>query len=219
MFEFTDEYEPLLKEVRKLAERSIKPRAKEIEESDEFPFDVAKILFQKGYLQILVPQDFGGAGRDITSFCIVAEEIAKVSASISLLVIVQSVGTLPLLISGNDAQRETFCSRIPRDHLIMAFCLTEPQAGSDVGSMRMTATKEGGFYRLNGKKCFVTNGGVADHYVVMAKTDPSKGRRGISAFLVDQKTEGITFTAKDDKIGMRGIPSCSMDFSNVPVPA
>jgi alkylation response protein AidB-like acyl-CoA dehydrogenase len=219
MFEFTDEYEPLLKEVRKLAERSIKPRAKEIEESDEFPFDVAKMLFQKGYLQILVPQDFGGAGRDITSFCIVAEEIAKVSASISLLVIVQSVGTLPLLISGNDAQRETFCSRIPRDHLIMAFCLTEPQAGSDVGSMRMTATKEGGFYRLNGKKCFVTNGGVADHYVVLAKTDPSKGRRGISAFLLDKKTEGITFTAKDDKIGMRGIPSCSMDFSNVPVPA
>ncbi len=219
MLEFTDEYEPLLKEVRKLAERSIKPRAKEIEESDEFPFDVAKILFQKGYLQILVPQDFGGAGRDITSFCIVAEEIAKVSASISLLVIVQSVGTLPLLISGNDAQQETFCSRIPGDHLIMAFCLTEPQAGSDVGSMRMTATKEGGFYRLNGKKCFVTNGGVADHYVVLAKTDPSKGRRGISAFLVDKKAEGITFTAKDDKIGMRGIPSCSMDFSNVPVPA
>jgi len=218
MFEFTDEYEPLLKKVRQLAEKSIKPRAKEIEESDEFPFDVAKMLFQKGYLQILVPQDFGGAGRDITSFCIVAEEIAKVSASISLLVIVQSVGTLPLLISGNDAQQETFCPRIPRDHLIMAFCLTEPQAGSDVGSMRMTATKEGGFYRLNGKKCFVTNGGVADHYVVLAKTDPSRGRRGISAFLVDKKTEGITFAAKDDKIGMRGIPSCSMDFSNVPVP-
>ena len=218
MFEYTEEYEPLLKEVRALAEKSIKPRAKEIEESDEFPFDVAKTLFQKGYLQILIPQDFGGAGRDITSFCIVAEEIARVSASISLLVIVQSVGTLPLLLSGNDAQQETFCSQIPRDHLIMAFCLSEPQAGSDIGSMRMTATKEGGHYLLNGKKCFVTNGGVADHYVVFAKTDPAKGRRGISAFVLDKNLPGITFSSKDDKIGMRGIPSCSIAFDNVSVP-
>ncbi len=215
MFEFTEEYEPLLREVRVVAEKLIKPRTKEIEESDEFPLDMVNNLFHQGYLQILIPKHFGGIGRDITSFCIVTEEIAKVSASMALLVIVQSVGTLPILISGNDFQKVEFCSNIPKDHLIMAFCLTEPLAGSDVGSMRMTATKKGSQYLLNGKKSFVTNGGVAHQYVVFAKTDPTKGRRGISAFLVDKGLRGMVFSSKDDKIGMRGIPSCSILFNDV----
>ena len=216
MFEYTEEYEPLLREVREIAEKQIKPRAKEIEESDEFPSDMVNKFFKEGYLQILIPKNFGGVGRDITSFCIVSEEIAKVSASMALLVIVQSVGTLPILISGNDSQKSEFCSRIARDHLLMAFCLTEPLAGSDVGSMRMIATQKGGRYLLNGKKSFVTNGGVADKYVVFAKTDPTKGRRGMSAFAVDKGVPGITYSSKDDKIGMRGIPSCTIFFNDVP---
>jgi alkylation response protein AidB-like acyl-CoA dehydrogenase len=158
MFEFTEEYEPLLREVREIAEKVVKPRSKEIEESDEFPWDMANQFFKDGYLQILIPRHLGGMGKDITSFCIVSEEIAKVSASMSLLLIVQSVGTLPILIFGNDSQKIEFCSKIPKDHLIMAFCLTEPLAGSDVGSMQMTAMKEGNQYLLNGKKNFVTNG-------------------------------------------------------------
>lgn len=215
MFEYTEEYEPLLREVREVAEKVVKPRAKEIEESDEFPFDMAKRFFNEGYLQVLIPKHLGGMGRDITSFCIISEEIAKISASMALLVIVQSVGTLPILISGNDSQRIEICSKIPRDHLIMAFCLTEPLAGSDVGSMQMIATKEGTHYCLNGKKSFTTNGGVADKYVVFAKTDPVRGRRGISAFLIDKGLQGMTFGSKDDKIGMRGIPSCSITFKDV----
>ena len=217
MFEFTEEYEPLLREVREIAEKVVKPRAKEIEESDEFPLDMANRFFKEGYLQIFIPSHFGGMGKDITSFCIVSEEIAKVSASMSLLVIVQSVGTLPILLSGNDSQKSELCSHIPKDHLIMAFCLTEPQAGSDVGSMQMTATKEGNQYLLNGKKNFVTNGGVADKYIVFAKTNPPRGRRGISAFVVEKGLHGMTFSSKDDKIGMRGVPSCSITFKEVPV--
>jgi len=218
MFEFTEEYEPLLREVREIAEKVVRPRAKEIEESDKFPFDMASQFFEKGYLQILIPKHLGGMGGDITSLCIVSEEIAKVSASLALLVIVQSVGTLPILISGNDSQRSEFCSQIPRDHLIMAFCLTEPLAGSDVGSMQTRATRETDHYLLNGKKSFITNGGVADRYVVLAKTDPSRGRRGISAFLVDKGLQGMIFGSKDDKIGMRGIPSCSVTLREVPTP-
>jgi len=215
MFEFTEEYEPLLREVREIAEKVVKPRAKEIEESDEFPVDMANRFFKEGYLRVLIPSHFGGMGKDITSFCIISEEIAKVSASMALLVIVQTVGTFPLLIFGNDSQKAEYCSRITKDRLIMAFCLTEPLAGSDVGSMQMTATKEGGQYLLNGKKSFVTNGGVADKYVVFAKTSPPKGRRGISAFVVDKGSPGMTFSSKDDKIGMRGIPSCSISFKDV----
>ncbi len=217
MFEYTEEYEPLLRDVKETAEKVVKPRAREIEDSDEFPFDMAGHFFDRGYLQVLIPVQYGGLGRDVTSFCIIAEEIAKLSASLSLLVIVQSVGTLPILISGNEGQKETFCARIPKDHLIMAFCLTEPTAGSDVGSIRTVATKERGRYILNGKKSFVTNGGVADRYILFAKTEPARGRRGISAFLVDKDFPGITFHSKDDKIGMRGIPSCSMVLKEVPV--
>lgn len=217
MFEFTEEYEPLLREVREVAEKVVKPRSKEVEESDEFPFDMANLFFEKGYLQILIPKQWGGMGGDITSFCIIAEEIAKVSASMSLLVIVQSVGTLPLLHLGEE-EALTICSQIPKNRLIMAFCLTEPTAGSDVGSMKMTAKKEKTHYLLNGKKSFVTNGGVADKYIVFAKTDPLRGRRGISAFLVDKETEGLSFSPKDDKIGMRGIPSCTLTFKDVLLP-
>jgi alkylation response protein AidB-like acyl-CoA dehydrogenase len=216
MFEFTEEYEPLLKEVREIAEKVVKPRAKEIEESDEFPVDTANRFFEEGYLQILIPKHLGGMGKDITSFCIISEEIAKVSASMALLVIVQSVGTLPLLIFGNDTQKIEYCSRIPKDRLIMAFCMTEPLAGSDVGSMQMTARREGNRYLLSGKKSFVTNGGVADKYIVLAKTNPPRGRRGISAFVIDKGLRGITFSSKDDKIGMRGIPSCTLTFKDVP---
>jgi alkylation response protein AidB-like acyl-CoA dehydrogenase len=217
MFEFTEKYEPLLREVREIAENVVKPRAKVIEENDAFPVDMANRFFKEGYLQILIPKTLGGMGKDITTFCIISEEIAKVSASMALLVIVQSVATLPLLLSGNDSQKSSLCSQIPRDRLIMAFCLTEPLAGSDVGSMQMTATKEGNQYFLNGKKSFVTNGGVADKYIVFAKTSPPKGRRGISAFIVDKGLHGMTFSSKDDKIGMRGVPSCSITFKNVPV--
>jgi alkylation response protein AidB-like acyl-CoA dehydrogenase len=217
MFEFTEEYEPLLREVREIAGKVVKPRAKEIEESDEFPADMANRFFQEGYLQVLIPNHFGGMGRDITSFCIISEEIAKVSASMALLVIVQTVGTLPILTFGNDSQKSELCSQIPKDRLIMAFCLTEPQAGSDVGSMQMTATKEENQYLLNGKKNFVTNGGVADKYIVFAKTNPPRGRRGISAFVVEKGLHGMTFSSKDDKIGMRGVPSCSITFKEVPV--
>jgi alkylation response protein AidB-like acyl-CoA dehydrogenase len=217
MFEFTEEYEPLLREVREIAEKVVKPRAKEIEESDEFPLDMAHRFFKEGYLQILIPKHLGGMGKDITTFCIISEEIAKVSASMALLLIVQSVGTLPLLLFGSDSQKTKCCSKIPQDRMIMAFCLTEPLAGSDVGAMQMTATKEGGRYLLNGKKSFVTNGGVADKYIVFAKTNPPRGRRGISAFVVDKGAPGMTFSSKDDKIGMRGIPSCSISFKEVPV--
>ena len=218
MLDISEEYEPLQREVREIAEKVVKPRAKEIEESDEFPFDMASRFFDEGYLQVLIPKDLGGMGKDITSFCILAEEIAKVSASLSLLVIVQSVGTLPILVSGSGLQHIELCSRIAKERQIMAFCLTEPLAGSDVASMQMTAMKEKDRYLLNGKKSFITNGGVADQYVVFAKTHPERGRRGISTFLVEKDRPGMTFSPKDDKIGMRGIPSCSITFKNVTIP-
>lgn len=217
MFEYTEDYIPLLREVRETVEKVVKPRAKEIEESDEFPLDMVHRFFDEGYLQVLIPKELGGAGRDITSLCIISEEMAKVSASLSLLVIVQTVGTLPLLIAGSESQKKECCPKISRDHLIMAFCLTEPLAGSDVGSIRMSAKRSKDHYLLEGKKSFVTNGGVADKYVVFAKTDPNRGRRGISAFVVDRTLQGITFGSKDNKIGMRGIPSCTITFNRVAV--
>ncbi len=217
MIDWLEEAHPLRQEVRKMVEEGVKPRAREIEESDAFPFDMADRFFQEGYLQVLIPKECGGGGGHITSFCIIAEEVAKVSASLSLLVVVQGVGTLPILIAANEPKRIELCSQIVRDRLLMAFCLTEPMAGSDVASLQMRATKQRDQYLLNGKKSFVTNGGIADRYVVFAKTDPSRGRRGISAFLVDKDQNGLIYGSKDDKIGMRGVPSCTLTFRDVSV--
>lgn len=214
-----ERYEPFRREIRRVVEEVIKPRAREIEESDQFPFDMADRFFEEGYLQLLIPQEMGGRQGDITSFCILSEEVAKVSASLSLLIVVQGVGTLPILIASEGAQRQSLCSQIVHERLIMAFCLTEPLAGSDVASLQMRATKQNGGYLLNGKKSFVTNGGVADRYIVFAKTDPRRGRRGISTFYIEKDRKGLSFSPKDDKIGMRGIPSCAIAFRDVSIPA
>lgn len=214
-----ERYEPFRREIRRVVEEVIKPRAREIEESDQFPFDMADRFFEEGYLQLLIPQEMGGRQGDITSFCILSEEVAKVSASLSLLIVVQGVGTLPILIASEGAQRRSLCSQIVHERLIMAFCLTEPLAGSDVASLQMRATKQNGGYLLNGKKSFVTNGGVADRYIVFAKTDPRRGRRGISTFYIEKDRKGLSFSPKDDKIGMRGIPSCAIAFRDVSIPA
>ncbi|MCX8116407.1 MAG: acyl-CoA dehydrogenase family protein [Desulfobacterota bacterium] len=217
--ETQDRYTSLRQDVRRIVAEEVKHRAREIEESDQFPFDMANRFFEEGYLQLLIPKEMGGQQGDITSFCILAEEVAKVSASLSLLIIVQSVGTLPVLIASDDRQRRLLCSQIVKDRLIMAFCLTEPHAGSDVASLQMKATRQGEGYLLNGKKSFVTNGGIADRYVVFAKTDPSRGRRGISAFYIEKDRKGLSFSPKDDKIGMRGIPSCTITFRDVSIPS
>ncbi len=218
MFTILRDKEEFANEIEEFLKEAVKDRVDEIEESDEFPWDIAKLFYEKGFLSILVPKEYGGMGGTITDFCIITEKVAKFSGALSLLVIVQTVGTLPLIIAGDGKQKGNFLKRVGEGGELMAFALTEPRAGSDAGSIEMEAKKVDGGYVLNGKKVFITNGGVADNYIVFAKTDPKKGKRGISCFVVNKHTPGFIIGHKDRKIGMLGVPSTSAFFKDAFVP-
>lgn len=219
MFGLMESKKMLAEDVAGFVQEFVVDKVREIEETDEFPWYMAEHFFKRGYLTILVPKEYGGFGGSIMDFCTVVEEISKYSASLGLLIIVQTVGTLPILLSGNKKQKETFLKDICRNNRLISFALTEPRAGSDVGSIQMVAKNKGRNYVLNGKKFFVTNGGVSHFYSAFAKTNPRRGKRGLTTFIVPADADGITVGKKDDKIGMRGIPSTSLSFKDVEVPS
>jgi len=218
MFDLMESKRALTEEVAKFVQDMVVEKVKEIEETDEFPWYMAEHFFKRGYLTLLIPKKYGGFGGTIMDFCTVVEEVAKYSASLALLVIVQTVGTLPIILYGNEKQKSTFLKDIAMNHRLIGFALTEPKAGSDVGSIQMSAKHNGRYHILNGKKLFVTNGGVSHLYSTFAKTNVRRGKRGLSTFVVPADADGLTVGKKDDKIGMRGIPSTSLSFKEVQVP-
>ncbi len=218
MFDLIESKRALTEEVANFVQEIVVEKVKEIEETDEFPWFMAEHFFKRGYLTLLIPKKYGGFGGTIMDFCTVVEEVAKYSASLALLVIVQTVGTLPILLFGNEKQKKAFLGDICANHRLIGFALTEPRAGSDVGSIQMIAKNNGSTHILNGKKVFVTNGGVSHLYSTFAKTNPRRGKRGLTAFVVPADADGLMVGKKDDKIGMRGIPSTSLSLKNVEVP-
>ena len=218
MFNLIESKRVLAEDVAGFVREIVVDKVREIEETDEFPWYMAEHFFKRGYLTLLIPKKYGGFGGSIMDFCTVVEEISKYSASLGLLIIVQTVGTLPILLSGNEKQKEIFLKDICRNNRLISFALTEPRAGSDVGSIQMVAKNKGRNYVLNGKKFFVTNGGVSHFYSTFAKTNPRRGKRGLTTFIVPADADGIMVGKKDDKIGMRGIPSTSLSFKDVEVP-
>ena len=203
---------------RKIATQRIAPRAEEIDVSGEFPWDIVELLGNQGFLSILLPEAYGGMDGDITSLCLAVEEIAKVCGASSLLVLVQGVGTMPIMIAGNDEQKKKYFDRIASENHLVAFGLTEPEAGSDAASLKTKAVSQGDHFVLNGRKCFITNGGVASLYSTFATTDPEKGTKGISAILVEKETEGLSSGKPEDKMGMRGSNTTDVVFEDCTVP-
>ncbi|RTZ93854.1 MAG: acyl-CoA dehydrogenase, partial [Deltaproteobacteria bacterium] len=218
MYDLMESKRSLTEEVKRFVQEMVVDKVKEIEETDEFPWYMAEHFFKKGFLTLLIPKEYGGFGGSIMDFCTVVEEIAKYSASLALLIIVQTVGTLPILLFGTEKQKKTFLEDIARNHRLIGFALTEPKAGSDAGSIQMIAKNNGRSHILNGKKSFVTNGGVSHFYSTFAKTNPRRGKRGLTTFVVPADADGLIVGKKDDKIGMRGIPSTSLSFKDVKVP-
>jgi len=203
---------------RDVARKVVAPRAEEIDAKGEFPWDVVDLFHQEGFLSLLIPEEYGGMDADITSFCMVAEEIAKVCASSSLLVIVQAVGTMPIALGGTEDIKRQVLTRISRNHKLVCFCLTEPETGSDAASLRSKAILQDGHYLLNGNKCFITNGGVADYYTVFATTQPGKKMEGITGFVVDKGAPGLSVGKTENKMGIRGSNTTEVIFSNVEIP-
>ncbi len=205
---------------RELAEKEFAPKAAEYDESMKFPKENVAKLAELGFLGMGVPEEWGGAGMSTLAYVLAMEEISKACASTGVIMSVNnSLVCDPIKAFGNDFQKEKYLKPLAQGQKLGAYCLTEPEAGSDAQNLRTTAVKEGGHYVLNGTKNFITNGQIADVYVVYAKTDPEAGHRGISAFIVDGTSEGLTRGNKENTMGIRASSTCSLFFTNVRVPA
>jgi alkylation response protein AidB-like acyl-CoA dehydrogenase len=220
-FKMTDiekEREGWRNKAREVAKNIVAPRAAEIDATGEFAWDIVDVFAQHGFLSLLIPKEYGGMDGDITSFCMVAEEMAIYCASSSLLVIVQAVGTMPLVLGGTDELKKRFLPKLSKEKGLICFCITEPEAGSDAASIRTKAVLKDDHYLLNGRKCFITNGGVSDLYTVFAVTHPEKKMEGISGFVIEKGTPGLSVGKTEEKMGIRGSNTTEVILEDVRVP-
>jgi alkylation response protein AidB-like acyl-CoA dehydrogenase len=216
--EIEQEREGWRRKARGVAKSIVAPRAAEIDEKGEFAWDLAEAYSKYGFLSLLIPKEYGGVDTDITSFCLVAEEIAKICASSALLVIVQAVGTMPVVLGGTTGLKERVLPRLAKEKGLICFCLTEPESGSDAASVRTKAVLKGDHYVINGRKCFITNGGVADFYTVFATTQPGKKIEGITGFVIEKGTPGLSIGKTEEKLGIRGSNTTEVILEDVKAP-
>ena len=214
----TDEQKMIVELARKVAQEKIKPVRQEFDESGEFPWEIVKELSQADLMGLYIPQEYGGFGGGVMELCISVEELCKVDGGIALSLAATALGTFPIIIFGTDEQKKKYLPKIAKGEALAAFGLTEPEAGSDAGATKTTAKKDGDFYILNGTKCFITNGGVAEIYTVIAMTDKSRGSRGASAFIVEKGTPGFSFGKKENKMGIRASATCELIFQDCKIP-
>ena len=216
----SEEEAMILDVVRQLVAEKVAPRAAEIDENGEFPDDLRQLFAQNDLLGIPFPAEYGGLGGSFVTYVKVVEEIAKACASSSLIVAVQELGALPILIGGNEQQKQKYIPKLASGEWVAAYALTETGSGSDAaGSMRARAEKRGDKYILNGTKIFITHGNVADIVCAFAVTDPTKGANGISAFILEKKFPGFIVGKREKKMGIRGSPTVELVFENCEVPA
>lgn len=214
----TQEQKELQQMVAEFGKKEILPVAAEYDRSGELPMDLYKKAFEMGLHMIDIPEEFGGGGLDAVTAVILQEELAKYDAGFAVGVFSAGLAVKPVLIAGTDEQKRYF-AQVAEKGGFSAFALTEPNAGSDAGSTKTTAVRDGDDYIINGRKCFITSGGLAEIYIVFASTDPSKGVKGLSAFIVDRNTEGVSVGKEEDKMGIRLSNTCDVVFDNVRVPA
>ncbi len=215
----TDEHDELRAVVRQLADERIAPRAADIDEEAEFPWDLKELLAGQDLLGTCFEERHGGTALDGIGQAIVIEEVARADATTSLIPIVQKLGSLPILLAGNDEQKGRYFPRLASGEWLIAFGLTEAGAGSDVAAIRMRARRDGDSYVLNGSKRFITHGSIANVVTVFALTNPDAGgRKGMSAFIVETATAGFSAPRTEHKMGIRGSPTAELNFDDVRVP-
>ena len=217
---FLTEEQIFMKDVAKdFAQKKIKPVSAHYDEANEFPWPIVKEMAAADIFRVFIDEKYGGMGGDspIMNMCIVTEEMSKVDGGISLAFAATGLGTFPILVSASEEQKERWLPRIA-DGTIAAFGLTEANAGSNVAGMQTRAIEDGDSYIINGTKQWITNAGEADIYTVFAITDPDRGPRGISCFVIEKGTEGFTFGKKEDKMGIRASATRELIFQDVRVP-
>ncbi len=218
-FELPEELEEFRRLVRTIAEQRIEPRAAEIDETDEWPEDVYKVLVENDLMGVGYPEEHGGSGGGSLAFGVFIEELSRISAGVSLTPLVSKLGVIPLVVAGDDAKAKQMTEGIARGDVLMSYALTEPGAGSDPAAMTTRYEREGDEYVLSGTKRFITGAGVSHGYVVFATKDPSMRAKGVSAFLVMRDDPGVSFGRKEDKMGIRGSPTREVICDGARVPA
>jgi alkylation response protein AidB-like acyl-CoA dehydrogenase len=219
-FQFTEEQDAFRASVRQLTEDKIAPRAAEIDEADEYPWDIDELLVRNGFAGVSYPEEYGGAGGGAIELCILIEEISRWSAGVALIPTVNKLGAIPILLGGTDEQKQLVCEGITNGDHRMSYCLTEPVSGSDAAAMRSRATRDGGDWILTGTKRFITGAGASDLYTYFAVTNPD-GEKGknITAFLISKDMDGFSLGRKEDKMGIRGSPTREVILEDCRVPA
>src|SRR6187551_1502233 len=215
----TDEQLEIRELVRTLARERIAPRAAEIDESHEFPWDVVELFREHELFGLLFDEEHGGTGTGTLLALVAIEEVSKVCATSGLLLAVQELGSLGLKLAGSQEQKARYLPKLASGEWLCAYALTESGSGSDSAAMRSTARREDGGYVLNGSKRFITNAGVAQLYTVFAKTDPGAGHAGISAFLVEADSPGFEVARLEPKLGISGSTTGELTFDDCRIPA
>ena len=203
---------------RQIAEEKIKPVAAEYDEKNEFPWDIVKILAESDVCGVYIPEEYGGMGGGVLEMAIATENLSWGCGGIALAFAATGLGTYPILLYANDEQKAKYLPDIASGKKLAAFCITEAEAGSDAGGIKTTAKKDGDHYILNGTKQWITNGGEAEIYTVIAMTDKTKGARGASAFIVEKNTPGVSFGKKENKLGIRGSATREVIFTDCKIP-
>jgi butyryl-CoA dehydrogenase len=203
---------------RQIAEEKIVPVRAQYDEKDEYPWEVIKVLAQSDMIGLFIPEEYGGLGKGCLELCIAIEELSRACVGISTTYASNALGTYPILLFGSPEQKKKYLPDIAAGKRLVAFGLTEANAGSDVGGIQTTAKLEGNEYVLNGTKQWITNGGEAEIYTIIAITDRAKGPRGASAFIVEKGTPGFTFGKKENKMGIRASSTRELVFDNCRIP-
>ncbi len=217
--QLSEEHLMIQKAARDFAQNELKPGVIERDEKQQFPAEQIKMLGELGFMGMMVDPKYGGSGMDTISYVLVMEELSKIDASVSVAVSVNnSLVCWGLETYGSEEQKMKYLVPLAKGEKLGAFCLSEPEAGSDATSQRTTAEDKGDYYLLNGTKNWITNGSSASTYIVIAQTDPAKGSRGINAFIVERGMEGFIVGAKENKLGIRGSDTHTLLFNDVKVP-
>ncbi|MBI2061098.1 MAG: acyl-CoA dehydrogenase family protein [Nitrospirae bacterium] len=214
----TGEQREIRGHVRQIAQKEIAPRAAKTDATGSFPRENMDLLARLGLLGLAMPKENGGSGEGALSFCLAIEEIAKACASTATAYATQTHCAYPIMMAGSEEQRQRWLPALATGEKIGAIAFTEPQAGSDIGAMAATAERRSGEYLLNGRKMFITNGTEAGIFVVFASTDKAAGKKGFTAFVVEGGTRGLHAGPAEDKMGIRGSVTCSLEFQDCVVP-
>jgi acyl-CoA dehydrogenase len=217
-FTLTDEQKALREMAHDFAEKEIRPVAWEYDKDGTWPEEILKKAWELGLMNSHIPEEYGGPGASYLEGCLIEEELGWGCSGIGTSIACNGLASAPLMLGGSEELKKEYLGRLVDEPNLASFCLTEPDAGSDVSGMKTTAVKKGDKWVINGSKCFITNGGYADWYTVYAKTDKEAGHRGISAFIVPREA-GVIVDKKEDKMGQRASNTATITFNDVEVPA